>query len=247
MPDLPKMLRPLLTAAALLSAPGLAAPTNDALAALNRGQPGVTIALLAGRRDAPALSLLARAYVGQSVFADGLPEKRRLYAASEAAARAALAADARSAEAHVELANALALQLQGAGVVRATRTGLEIRRLFEQALALDPAQARAWMGLGTWHAQALGLGPLVVLTTGASEEALRSSHRRAIALAPDEVFFRLSYADSLLLLAATDARRAATLRREARQLLAEALALKPQTYWQRHDQDQVRERLRGLP
>lgn len=241
-----KVLTAILTAA-LLSTASLATPLDDAQAALNRGQPGVTIAALRGRMDAPALNLLARAYVGQSVLVNSMTERSRLYAASETAARSAIAADARSAEAHVELANALALQLQGAGMVRATRTGLEIRRLFEQALALDSTQARAWMGLGTWHAQALGLGPLVVLATGASEEAMRASHRKAIALAPGEVFFRLSYADSLLLLAGHDARRAATLRAEARQLLGEALALKPQTYWQRHDQEQVRERLRGLP
>lgn len=237
----------ILTAALLLTASGLTAPMDDALAALNRGQPSVTVALLRDNRDAPALSLLARAYVGQSVLVDGRPEKQRLYAASEAAARAAVAADGRAAEGYVELANALALQLQGAGVVRATRTGLEIRRLFEQALKLDPAQARAWMGLGTWHAQALGLGALVVLTTGASEDTMRMSHQKAIALAPGEIFFRLSYADSLLLLAGQDVRRATGLRQEARHLLEGALALKPQTYWQKYDQEQVRERLRGLP
>lgn len=242
----PKVL-PTLMLSLWLGTVGLAAPADDALSALNSGRPAVAIRLLADIRDAPGLSLLARAYVGQSVLVRSAAERQTLYAASEAAARAALAADPRSAEAHVDLANALALQLQGSSPLQATRTGLDIRRLFERAVALDPAQARAWMGLGSWHAQALGLGALVRLTTGASEQAMRGHHQRAIALAPDEVFFRLSYADSLLLLARHDRRRADTLRREARQLLDGALALTPQTYWQRYDQAQARERLRTLP
>ncbi len=241
-----RALRPLLIAV-WLSAVSLAAPADDALAALMKGQPDVAVRLLRGSRDAPGLSLLSRAYVGQSLFISSEGERHKLYAAAESAARAALAADTRSAEAHVELANALGLQLQGAGAVHAARTGLEIRTLFQQAVELDPAQARAWMGLGTWHAQALGLGALVKLATGANEATMRACHQRAITLVPNEVFFRLSYADSLLLLAKNDAPRAATLRREARGLLESALALTPQTFWQRYDQALVRERLQALP
>lgn len=242
--------RPPLTAlwlaVSLLCSSALAASTDDALAALLRGQPDAAVTLLAGRSDAPSLALLARAHVGQAVFAPTPERRRQLYARSEAAARTALAADPQWAAAHVELANALALQLPGAGLLRATQVGPEIRRLFERATALDPGQARAWMGLGTWHAQALGLGGLVTLASGASEAAMRADHQRAITLEPNEVFFRLGYADSLLLLAGTQPRRAAALRREARAVLEAALTLTPQTYWQRLDQNTVRERLRAL-
>ncbi|WP_188900898.1 hypothetical protein [Deinococcus aerophilus] len=224
----------------------LSAATDDALAALLRGQPDAAFTLLAGRSDAPSLALLARVYVGQAAFASTPERKRQLYARSEAAARTALAADPQWASAHVELANALALQLPGAGLLRATQVGPEIRRLFERATALDPGQARAWMGLGTWHAQALGMGGLVALASGASETAMRAAHQRAITLEPNEVFFRLSYADSLLLLAGSQPRRADALRREARTVLEAALTLTPQTYWQRDDQNTVRERLRAL-
>ena len=53
--------------------------------------------------------------------------------------------------------------------MEATQKGLEIKRLFDQAVKLDPGAARAWVGLGTWNAQALALGPLVRFATGASE------------------------------------------------------------------------------
>ncbi|MDV6375442.1 hypothetical protein [Deinococcus arenicola] len=246
MPNLLNPLKKILLTALLLIPTGLAAPVDDALAALLKGQPDVSVKLLAGRQDAPSLALLARAYVGQTTFVADTPTKKKLYAASERAARAAIAADPRNAEGYVELANALALQLQGAGVVQATRSGLEIKGLFEQALKLDPTQARAWMGLGVWHAQALGLGPLVKLATGASEQTMRADHQKSIDLELNEVFFRLNYADSLLLLAKSDAGRAAALTGEARALLSAALTLTPQTYWQRYDQSQVRGRLNSL-
>lgn len=231
---------------ALCWGPAQATPVDDALAALMRGQPDTAVTLLAARRDAPSLALLARALVGQAVFVPTDAQKRALYVRSEAAARAALAADSRNAEAHVELANALALQLPGTGVFRATQVGREIRALYEQAVALDPGQARAWMGLGGWHAQALALGSLVARAVGASEQAMRNHHRRATELEPGEVFFRLTYADDLLLLARTQPRRAEALKAEARGLLKAAAILTPQTYWQAFDLNQVRERLKTL-
>ncbi|CAM3647004.1 Tetratricopeptide repeat protein [Deinococcus saxicola] len=236
-------LRPLLLATLLCCGPALATPFDDAQTALLRGQPDVGVRLLAGRRDAPSLALLARAYVDQAIFAPTDAQKRSLYARSEVAARAALAADARNAEAHVELANALALQLPGTGIIKATQVGHEIRALYEQAVTLDPAQARGWMGLGGWHAQALALGSLVALAVGASEQRMRDNHLRAIELEPDEVFYRLTYADDLLLLARAQPRRAEALKAEARSVLKAAARLIPQTYWQTFDLNQVRERL----
>ncbi len=239
-------LRPLLLATLLCCGPALASPFDDAQAALLRGQPDVGVTLLAGRRDAPSLALLARTYIGQAVFAPTEAQKRALYARAEVAARAALTADARNAEAHVELANALALQLPGTGIIKATQVGREIRALYERAVALDPAQARGWMGLGGWHAQALALGPLVALAVGASEQRMRDDHRRAIELEPNEVFYRLTYADDLLLLARAQPRRTGALKAEARSVLEAAAQLVPQTYWQTFDLNQVRERLSTL-
>ncbi|WP_309573438.1 hypothetical protein [Deinococcus sp.] len=241
-----RMILTALLAFSLLTPPVHATPVDDALAALLRGQPDAAVSLLAGRSDAPSLALLARAYVGQSVFATTDAVKRTLYARSEATARAALVADARNADAHVELANALALQLPGTGLVKATQVGREIRALYERAVALDPAQARGWMGLGAWHAQALGLGSLVALAAGATEQAMQDGHRRAIELEPNEVFYRLTYADDLLLLARTQPRRAEALKAEARGVLKAAAGLTPQTYWQNYDLKQVRERLKTL-
>ncbi|WP_420594059.1 hypothetical protein [Deinococcus sp.] len=229
-----------------LTSTSLAAPYDEGLRALLSGQPDVAVNLLKDQKDAPSLAVLARAYVGQSLFVKTPEEKKPLFAASEAAARASLAIDANNAEAHIELANALALQLQGVGVVKATQTGLEIKRLFEQAAQLDPKQARAWLGLGVWHAQALSLGSFVAFASGASETTMRQDHRRAIELDPNEVFYRLSYADSLLLLAKSNASRATALKQEARSILQNAAALKPQTYWQRYDSKQVQTRLKEL-
>lgn len=70
------------------------------------------------------------------------------------------------------------------------------------------------MGLSTQHAQAL-----VAVPTGGREDTTRLSHQKAIALTSDDVFFDLSYADSLLLVDGKDAHRAAGLRQEAHQLL----------------------------
>lgn len=245
-PSVRVRIRPLLLTALLGCGPALATPFDDARAALLRGQPDVGVTLLTGRRDAPSLALLARTHVGQAVFASTEAQKRSLYARSERAARAALAADARNAEAHVELANALALQLPGTGIIRATQVGREIRALYERAVVLDPAQARGWMGLGGWHAQALALGSLVARAVGASEQKMRDHHLRAIELEPDEVFYRLRYADDLLLLAGSQPRRAQALKAEAGSVLKAAARLTPQTYWQTLDLNQVRERLRTL-
>lgn len=236
----------LLSALCLLGPGTAAAPGGDASAALMGGQVDTAVKLLSGNRDALSLVLLARAYVGQLLFVKTLADKQRLYQASKAAARQAVAADASNADAPTELAYALGLQLQGASLVEATQKGLEIKRLFDQAVKLDPATARARVGLGTWNAQALALGQLMRFATGASEQAMRGDYRRAIGLQPNEVFFRLSYADGLLLLADQDARRAAALKTEARGILQAALALTTQTYWQRYDQGTARERLKAL-
>ncbi|GAA4020729.1 hypothetical protein GCM10022631_38220 [Deinococcus rubellus] len=236
----------LLTALWLLGPESGAAPISDASAALMNGQVDSAVKLLREKQDASSLVLLARAYVGQSLFVKTLTDKQRLYRASEAAARQAVTADASNAEARTELAYALGLQLQGVGLVEATQKGLEIKRLFDQAVKLDPTAARAWVGLGTWNAQALALGPFVRFASGASEQAMREDYRRAIGLQPNEVFVRLSYADGLLLLAGQDARQAAALKTEAQGILQAALALTPQTYWQRYDQVTVRERLKTL-
>lgn len=243
-------LRPLRLAALLVTlvggSLGAATPVDDARAALLRGQPDAAVTALTGRSDAPSLALLARAYVGQAVFAPSDAARRALYARSEGTARAALAADPRNPEAHVELANALALQLPGTGLVKAAQVGREIRALYERAVTLDPQQARAWMGLGGWHAQALALGSLVAVAVGASEQAMRDGHRRAIELEPNEVFYRLTYADDLLLLARAQPRRAGALTAEARGVLTAAAALTPATYWQAYDLKQVRARLTTL-
>ncbi|AZI44494.1 hypothetical protein EHF33_16390 (plasmid) [Deinococcus psychrotolerans] len=231
----------------VLSGPlGLAAPLDDALNALMGGKVDATVNMLRDNTDAPSLVVLARAYVGQSLFVGSMTAKKKLYELSEAAGRRAVTADPRNAEAKTELAYALGLQLQGAGIVEATRTGLEVKRLFDDAVKLDPNTARAWVGLGTWNVQALSLGGLVRFATGASEADMRQDHRKAIQLQPNEVFFRLSYADSLLLLAKNDNRRAAGLKQEARSILQAALNLTPETYWQRYDQEAVRQRLKAL-
>lgn len=230
----------------LLSTASAASILDSALDAYLNGQPEQTIRLLTGRTDAPSLALLARAYGVEASLAPLPAERQKLARTSEKQARTALAADASNADAHIELGNALAFQLTGANVFQAVGVGTEIRRQYERAVQLDPAAARGWVGLGIWHAQALALGPVLAFASGASEGQMRANHRRAVELQPNEVFFRLSYADSLLLLADHDARRALALRQEARSVLLEALKVRPLTYWQRLDQDQVRERLKLL-
>lgn len=231
----------------LLLFTAFAAPVLDsALAAYLNGQPEQTIRLLSGRMDAPSLALQARAYGVEASLAPLPAERQQLARTSEALARQALAADERHADAHIELGNALAFQLSAANALQAIGVGTEIRRQYERAVQLDPAAARGWVGLGIWHAQALALGPVLAFASGASEGQMRTSHRRAVELQPNEVFFRLSYADSLLLLAGHDARRALALRQEARGVLLEALKVRPLTYWQRLDLKQAQERLGSL-
>jgi len=192
------------------------------------------------------LALLARAYGVEASLSTRVTDRQKLARTSEEQAQLALAADASNADAHIELGNALAFQLTAANIFQAAGVGTEIRRQYERAVQLDPAAARGWVGLGIWHAQALALGPVLAFASGASEGQMRADHRRAVELQPNEVFFRLSYADSLLLLASHDPRRALALRQEARSVLLEALKVRPLTYWQRFDQDQVRDRLRTL-
>ena len=79
-----------LTTLSLLLPLALAAPTSDAYTALMGGQVDTAVKLLREKQDAPSLVLLARAYVGQSLFTKAMADKKRLYQASETAARQAV-------------------------------------------------------------------------------------------------------------------------------------------------------------
>lgn len=122
-------------------------------------------------------------------------------------------------------AYALGRIAQAISIVKALAKGLapRIRHGFRHAVALAPAHADAWIGLGVYQSEVVGAaGPLIAgITYGARKEDCHAAFRRAIALNPDAPTAYMEYANAQLRF---DGRKYLD---EARALYRQAAALQP--------------------
>lgn len=205
--------------AAMLLEPAGAAEPNQALVAFQSGKFLEAAQAARQTEDTRAWSLAARALLAQ-VLADGdYRANAALLEDSIALSQKALAADADSVEARLDLAFALGIKGRRANRLEAVRRGYasQGKRLIDEALALDPDNAWAHAMLGGWNCEVLRRGGLLGgKMYGAQWDRGWAAFDKAVDLAPDDPAISLQYAVALL---GADAEKNAG---KARALLANA-------------------------
>lgn len=186
---------------AMLTEPAATAEPGPALVAFQSGK--FLEAAYVGR-DAPDSrdwSLAARALLAQ-VLIDADPRANAmLLEESIALSQKALAAEADSVEARLDLAFALGIKGRRVGKLEAVRRGYaaEGKHLIDEALARDPDNAWAYAMLGGWHYEVLRRGGKIgARLYGASIERGLAAFDRAMRLGPDDPAIALQYAVALL-------------------------------------------------
>ena len=154
------------------------------------------------------LALAASALVAQSLLAGSLASPEALDRALSDGERA-LALAPRSVDARLSIAVALGMKGRRASLAEAWARGYAQRgrRLIEEALAIDPGNARARALLGGWHFEVLRrAGSAGGLLLGAHYDRGRAAFDAARSAAPDDPAIAFHYA--LALLALNSQRRA---------------------------------------
>ena len=148
-------------------------------------------------------ALAAESLAIQGHYIAGDDEKKALLKRAMGLAQEAVRLDATNPQAHLQLAHAMGRYAQAIGVMKAARQGYagDVRRVIEDALALDPEMAAAHLSLAAWHAEAIhGGGLMAKMVYGASKKLARAHYERAFELAPEENVVLVEYAHGLLLL-----------------------------------------------
>ncbi|WP_395645874.1 hypothetical protein [Terricaulis sp.] len=212
------MAAPLL-ALILTAAPARAEPAEAALRLYAAGDFLAAADLADDRETAASLSFASRALMAQCATAPSRSDLDTWLARAERAARDALELDPQSVDARLQLALVYGARGRRASLTQAFagRYAPRGRALIDEALALEPRNARAHALLGAWNLEVLRRGGRFgAVTYGASYRAGAAEFERAMALAPDDPTIPLHYAFALLELnAAQNADRAAALLRRA--------------------------------
>ncbi|MFT3729394.1 MAG: hypothetical protein QM759_16340 [Terricaulis sp.] len=190
----------LLVAAAAWSTTALAEPTPEALHLYASGN-FIAAANLAAAQHAPSdLTFVSHALLA-ACATDQTPNVDSLLSRAATNARSALQLDPNSVDARINLALAYGMMGKRASLSDAISHNYagRGRQLINQALALDPNNARAHALLGAWHFEVLRRGGrLGAITYGARLSAGLSEFRRALALAPNDPLIALQFATALL-------------------------------------------------
>ncbi len=194
--------RGVLALAALLAASGALAQTPATLWQQGEFEAAYESAssALEGGETAELQLLAARAAADQAVYvlapngsplADQLTWLKRSVTAAERAV--ALAPD--SAQAVVYLARARGEIARRSGILQNLNVAGDLKGLFDQALALDPNDADALVGLAMWHLELVenGVGWLY----GGRRDQVLPLLEAGVAAAPQQVNLRLEYATAL--------------------------------------------------
>ena len=158
-------------------------------------------ALHAAPGDFATLCRLARAESELAELQKG-DVQRRTRASAVEHARAAVKAAPDSAAGHVWLAVALGRQALGEGPRTKLALSREIKAETDRALAIDPANGRAWHVLAMWNVKLAELNAIERMAAnavlggvppGASRENAETAFRKAIAAEPAYVNHHLEY------------------------------------------------------
>lgn len=191
---------PLLVAAATWSTVAFAEPPPEAARLYASGE-FIAAANLAATQHTPSdLTFVSHALLA-ACATDQTQNVDALLARAASNARSALQLDPNSVEAHINLALAYGMMGKRASLSDAIAHNYagRGRQLINQALALDPNNARAHALLGAWHFEVLRRGGrLGALTYGARINAGLAEFRRSLALAPNDPLIPLQFAVALL-------------------------------------------------
>ncbi|MGE0830571.1 MAG: hypothetical protein AB7O04_14630 [Hyphomonadaceae bacterium] len=162
-------------------------------------------ALAAGRASGRAedLVLASRALLAQCIVEPHRGDAGALLARASEAAEAALAADAASIDARLQLTAAIGMRGRRASLNAAIRAGYAPRgkRLIDDALARAPNSAWGRALLGGWHLEILRRGGRMgAMAYGARLSEGLGAFERARALAPNDIVIAAHYGLSLLTL-----------------------------------------------
>lgn len=122
-----------------------------------------------------------------------------------AAAEKAASLDPSSAQAVVQQARSRGEIARRSGVLRNLDVAPQLRELFDRALALDPDDADALVGLAMWHLELVERG--VAWLYGGSRNEVLPLLERGVVAAPEQVNLRVEYATALRALGHEDAAR----------------------------------------
>ncbi len=151
--------------------------------------------------DAQGLSLAAKALLARTLVSETAVSDSEL-ARIEADAAKALTLDKKNVEARLSLAAVLGVKGRRASLGEALTKGYgpKGKRLIDEALALEPDNARAQAMLGGWHLEVLRRAGPAGRVMGARLEGGEAAFERALALAPRNPALRAHYAVALLAL-----------------------------------------------
>lgn len=168
-------------------------------------------------------------------------QQEALYVQCEAYARKAVELNPRNSDAYFELGAAIGRLGGLRGAANAFLNGVagQVKSNFERALALNPRQVLALIGLGRWHAEIVSRG--VAGLFGGDGNQVKALFERALSADPKSVAVRLEYARALLMLD-DKANRAA-----ARKLLEDASDLTPRDFAERRQLTSAERLLAKLP
>jgi tetratricopeptide (TPR) repeat protein len=195
----------------------------------------------APQQTLPLQLLAARSAIDQVVYvlapagAD-LPEQLVWLRRAVSAAEQAVRLDAGSAAAVMALARAKGEVARRSGVLQNLNVAGELKQLFDQALALEPNNPDALVGLAMWHLELVQAG--VGWLYGGKRDAVLPLLEKGVAAAPEQINLRNEYATALLALGTAA---------QAEQQLRVALQLTPHTAVDRAEQRRSAELLLTLP
>lgn len=169
----------------------------------DRGEYAAAYAAASPVRTAPMQTTAARAATDEVVYLlalEGAPaaEQRAWLDRAVAAAEAAVELDPSSSAAVMQLARAKGEIARRSGIMQNLGVAPELKALFDRALALDPNNPDALVGLAMWHLELVqhGVGWLY----GGRKEAIVPLLERGVASAPAQLNLRVEYATALLAL-----------------------------------------------
>ncbi|MFO7544210.1 MAG: hypothetical protein R6W77_01790 [Trueperaceae bacterium] len=159
---------------------------------------------------APMQLLAARAANDHAVYrlaASGAPLEEQVawLRRGLAAAEKAAALEPASAQAVVQQARSRGEIARRSGVLRNLDVAPQLRELFDRALALDPDDADALVGLAMWHLELVERG--VAWLYGGSRSEILPLLERGVQAAPQQINLRVEYATALRALGQGDAAR----------------------------------------
>ena len=229
----------ILTALLAATSVSLADSLKEANTLLDKGDWQSASSMAAGLDSSDGYAVAAKAStLGASVSADGV--KKGLLEKAQSYANQAIKLNAANANGYFELARADGRLAQFTGILQSLGLAKDIKAALGKAIELDPRYDEAYVALGLWNAELVAKGFMVAAATGANSGQVIPNFEKAIAIAPGVIAHRLEYANALLDLNKTSNRAAATVQ------LQKAVALTPQTYWDKQDQAAAQKRLNDL-